>query len=255
MAVKATPIERFTILCYRCDRPLLTRTRWIGWEVECPHCRSLMSVPEPSVDKHPIPATAPYLGPKFCFNFPCPRCACLLQANTGMTGKPADCPTCAARFMIPAVNPGTGRPEKAPLLERQDEPPTPVHAYGASGFQAPQIIRTADGLLEIQCSFCQAINEIDADNCSACGAPFTMEAAATIEKISTRRWVHYSITAGVLGAIGFPLLIPAALAMWWGARAAMTIPVSNRGWLGLIGLFLGIAGFGGGLVFWYVMLK
>ena len=255
MADAAPHIERFTILCCRCERPVLARRNWIGWEVECPHCHSLMSVPEKPADQRPVPANSPHLGPKYCFNFSCPRCDCLLEANTGMSGKLGNCPTCAARFTIPVVSVRSGRPAKAELVEATDELPTPVHAFGASGYEAPQIIKTADGQLLIQCSLCQTINEIDANTCSGCGAPFTMEAAATGEKISSQRWGRYSITTGVLGMIAFPLLIPSLLAMWWGGRAALSIPIARRGWLGLAGLFLGLISFCGGLAFWYWVLK
>ena len=255
MAPAAMPIERFTILCCRCERPILARKNWIGWEVECPHCHSLMSVPEPPANQRPVPAEAPRLGPRYCFNFPCPRCDCLLEANTGMTGRLGNCPTCAARFTIPGVYPRSGRPEKAILLENTEELPTPVHAFGASGAQAPQIIHTPDGLLFILCPFCQERNEIDADECASCGSPFTMEAAATVEKMSTRRWISYSITSGVIGVIACPLVIPSLLAIWWGGRAAMSIPVSRRAWLGLIGLFLGLISLAGSVGFWYWVLK
>jgi len=255
MADATQATERFTIICRRCDRSMLARAQWIGWEVYCPHCSSLLCVPEAPENDVPVLARGPYLGARYCFNFACPRCECLLETHTGMHGTPGTCPACAARFTIPYLHERTRRPLKAELIEGAAENPTPVHAYGASGAAAPRIVRMADDALAIQCPNCDLYNQIDADICENCRTPFTMEAVATVGKLHTERWVRYSITSGIISIIIFPTFIPGLLAAWWGARAAMSSGGMRRSLLGLIGLALGVISFAGGVVFWYWKLK
>jgi DNA-directed RNA polymerase subunit RPC12/RpoP len=247
--------EHFTILCRRCDRPVLARTTWIGWEVQCPHCNSPMRVPEVSSDRRPVQAEGPDLSAKNCFNFACPRCECLLEAHTGMCGRPANCPTCAARFNVPFLHGRSGRPDRAVLIEGEAEDPTPVHAYGASGHQAPQIVTAADGTSVIECPRCEAYSPIDADICVACGAPFTIEAAATVGKLYRDHWASSSVTLGVVGILLFPTMVPGLLATWLGARSVMFTGSRRRPALGFVGLTLGLLSLAGGIAFWYWKLK
>jgi hypothetical protein len=247
--------ERFTILCLRCDRPLVARVSWVGWEVQCPHCCSPMRVPEAPGDGRPVRADGPDLSAKNRFNFPCPRCDCLLEAHTGMSGRLATCPTCAARLNVPFLRGKTGRPDRAVLIDGEAELPTPVHAYGASGHHAPQIIRRADGTCVIQCPRCNAHNPIDADTCDACGAPFTIEAAATVGKMHRDRRASSSLTLGVLAVLLFPTVIPGLAATWLGARSVMFAGSRRRSVVGFIGLGLGLLSLAGAVVFWYWKLK
>lgn len=248
-------VERFTILCCRCDRPVLARVAWVGWEVQCPHCYSPMRVPDVPADRQPVRADGPDLSAKNCFHFACPRCDCLLEAHTGMCGRLATCPTCAARFNVPFLRSRSGRPDRAVLIEGAAETPMPVHAYGASGHHAPQIVTCADGTSVIECPRCSAHSPIDADVCAACGTPFTIEAAATVGKLYRDRWATSSVTLGVLGVLLFPTLIPGLLATWFGTRSVMFAGSRRRSTLGFVGLGLGVLALAGGIAFWYWKLK
>ena len=254
-SVDSQPAERFTILCRRCDRLVFVRPGWVGREVQCPHCYSLMRVPEVPADGRPVRAEGPSLSERYCFNFPCPRCDCLLEGHTGMSGQPGTCPTCAARFRVPHVRRRSGMPEKAPLIEGEVEAPVPVHAYAASGHQAPRIVQREDGGSVIECPRCNAHNPIDADTCAACGTPFTMEAAPTVGKLRRDTRATASITLGVVGLIVFPLLIPGLAAMWLGLRSVMFAGPGRRSWLGVGGAVLGFLSLTGGVAFWYWKLK
>ncbi|MFQ5806893.1 MAG: hypothetical protein ACE5I3_10630 [Phycisphaerae bacterium] len=248
-------IQRFTILCRRCDRAVLAREAWIGREVQCPHCYSLMRVPDVPADGRPVPAEGPNLSEKRCFNFACPRCDCLLEGHTGMSGRCGTCPTCAARFTVPYLQARSGRPQKATLVEGETEGPVPLHAYAASGHQAPQIVRRDDGTSVIACPRCNAHNPIDADTCAACGTPFTMEAAPTIGKLRRDSRASSSITLGVVALVVFPALIPGMLATWLGLRSVMFGGAARRSTLGFVGLTLGLLSLIAGVTFWYFKLK
>jgi len=253
--VEPAAVIRFTIFCRRCERPVLARAAWVGREVRCPHCFSPMRVPEMPPDRRPVPADPPHLGACQGFNFPCPRCDCLLEAHTGMCGQHGRCPTCGAQFLVPFLHPSSGRPEKAPLLEGAADMPTPVHAYAASGCQAPQIIQAADGSRAIQCPRCNALSPIDADNCAACNTPFTIEAAATMGKLHRDTQATAALGLGIVGLVLFFLVLPGVVAVWLGLRSMMYSGPGRRSTLGVAGLALGLLGLAGGLVFWYFRLK
>lgn len=248
-------IPRFTMICRLCDRPVIARESWVGEEVHCPHCESLLCVPPPSQDGRPVRALGPNLSARRCFNFACPACECLLEAHTGMSGHSAICPTCAARFEIPYVDGRSGRARKAVLTEPSAEPLAPVHAYGASGAHAPRFVTDNAGQTVIQCPHCNAHNEIDADTCLACGTPFTMESAPTVGKLRQRNRATWSITLGVIALPLFPFFIPGVLAVWLGLSSAVFADPMRRSSKGLVGLILGLLSLIGAGVFWYVRLK
>lgn len=247
--------KRFTILCRRCDRALIARDAWMGREVQCPYCHSVMRVPPMPSSGQPVRAHEPNLAERLCFNFACPRCDCLLEAHTGMCGQPGTCPTCAARFRIPYLRGRSGVPEKATLVEGQAGMPTPVHAYAASGHQAPRIVARPDGTSVIECPRCNAYNPIDADTCTACGTPFTIEAAPSVGQLRRDTRATASVTLGVVGLVFFPVVIPGALAVWFGLRSTMFAGPARRSVLGLVGAALGLASLIGGGAFWYWKLK
>lgn len=244
-----TAEPRFVILCLRCDRPLLARPQWVGREVQCPHCFSVLRVPPQPADGQATRAAPPSLAPKRTFNFGCPRCGCLLEAHTGMCGNTGSCPTCAARFNIPYLHQASGQPYPATLVEGDVTDPTPLHAYAASGAEAPTIRRRPDGELEIECPRCKATNSIDSSTCAACGAPFTIEAAPTIEGY---RADNRATAALVLGIIAIPtcmLILPGGLAVYFALASMSHGGTSVRA---VIGLVLGLLGLAGGATLWLV---
>lgn len=247
--------QRFTVLCRRCDRPLIARRGWVGREVQCPHCSSLLRVPAESSDGRPVLAAGPNLSAKRCFNFACPRCDCVLEAHTGMSGQRGTCPTCAARFTIPFIRAGSGKPEKPVLIEGEAADPVPLHAYAASGCQAPRIVQRGDGDSVIECPRCNTHNPIDADTCASCGTPFTMEAAPTIGKLRRDSRATAALAFGVLALPLCFAIVPGLLASWLGLRSAMYAGSERRSTAGLVGLVLGLVSLIGGITFWYFKLS
>ena len=212
----ARSAQHYRVVCLRCNRTFLARSAWTGRDVECPHCSSVLSVPAPSEDGRPVRAGAPSVVPKKRFNFACARCECLLETNTGMSGQTGRCPTCAAQFIIPYVNPHSGVADRARLVESEVDDPTPLHAYAASGHQAPRIVRLDTGENVIACARCGAQSEIDADLRAGCGVPFTIEATPSIGSIESD---SRAVASLVLGIVGLPLtflFVPAALAVIFG---------------------------------------
>ncbi len=216
------PPTRFKLICLRCDRPMLARSEWIGREVQCPHCASVLRVPPPPPDGRPVTAQEPSRSPRRRFNFTCPRCGCVLEAHTGMSGSRGTCPTCAAVFSVPYVNPDTGEPDPISSFETETDERAPLHAYAASGHQAPILHRGVDGEMQIECPRCQARSPIEADACVRCGAPFTLEGAATAAKIERDNWASASLILGVISLPTFFLWLPAVLAVAFGLRSILT---------------------------------
>lgn len=245
----APPAERFVMLCLRCDRPVMTRVGWVGREVQCPHCSSVLRVPPPSRDGSTVRALGPDAAPKRFFNFACPQCECLLEGHTGMSGQPGRCPTCAARFTVPALRRGSDLPEPAQLVKGEAADPTPMHAYAASGDQAPQIVHVGDAAM-IECPRCRARNAIDADRCQTCSAPFTMDAAPTLSRIARDSRAVASLAFGLVGLALAPAFIPGLLATWFGFQAVVNPGHPGRSRLGMVGLGLGVLSLVGGLLFW-----
>lgn len=168
------------------------------------------------------------------FRFPCGACGSLLEATPDVVGQPGTCPTCAMQFVIPAPD------DALPRLPGRDVADTrPVlHAYAANGRAAPRIVHDADAL-RIECPRCGARCEIDANDCEACGAPFTIQSVATAPRYDGR-WA--GLISVVLGVFSVPL------SSWWlpGLGAVVTgiaalLMVSDRGtrWMALGGIALG----------------
>lgn len=251
-SLQAAP-ERFTITCLRCDRPMLARVLWVGWEVQCPYCQSVLSVPEAPQDGRIIRARGPYLGPRKYFNFACPRCESLLEGHTGMCGQSASCPTCAARMAVPHLR-HFGAPLAAELLEGDVGEAAPLHAYAASGASAPTIISRGN-LTLIVCPRCNAHCAIDADRCHSCDAPFTMDGAQTMQKARSDTYGVTAVVCGVLGVLFAPTFIPGLLAVWFGLQSLLQVGQFRRARSGLIGLTLGLISLAGGVAFVWWKLK
>jgi hypothetical protein len=150
---------------------------------------------KPSVFEKPRPAG---MGRRYGFN--CGYCSSRLEANESMAAQEGQCPTCGNTITIPILD-RYGRliDPKTRQIIKQD--PHPVHAYAAAGDRAPKIIRQKDGGQTIQCARCGAYSAITANNCKACGMPFTME-GTTLEAAGTNN--GFCVASLVLGIIGIP---------------------------------------------------
>lgn len=137
----------------------------------------------------------------------------MLESHTGMSGQRGACPTCATPLRIPALNPRTRQPFAAEVLAGEPQDPTPLHAYAASGTQAPQIHRHPDGALTIECPRCHAVSDISAEVCDHCGVPFTLEGAHASRNRAAPAFGIAALTCGVLALPLYQLVFPAALAI------------------------------------------
>jgi len=227
----AGPGRQFKMTCRRCERPVIVALDWVGREVRCPHCDSVVRVPPPRPDEQPARSQMPSLVPRRNFNFPCGRCGTLLETSTGLSDQPGQCPTCGVHLIVPRLDPYTGRPLPAQILDTELQAPTPLHAYAASGTDAPKIVKRADGALAIRCPRCNANNAIDANACAACGSPFTLEAAATVTGI---RYDGRALAAIIVAVIALLLsftplaVLPAAISIVLGLLAVRDALGANR---------------------------
>jgi len=242
--------SHFLMECLRCHRAMRARREWVGHQVQCPYCASYMRVPEPQPGAAPVRAEGPDVSPKRVFNFPCPRCGSLLQAHTGMIRQSATCPTCGARFVVPAVRGRRGMPEPAPLLEAPPDAPTPLHAYAASGEQAPRLIRRADGTMAIECPRCRAFNPVDADECRECATPFTMDTASTLEDVQSEQRSLAALTLGFVALLLFPLLVPGLVALGLGFATMLTPRQGRFPVKAAVGTAMAFVSLAGGVMFW-----
>ncbi len=202
----SNPPARFNVLCLGCGRQIAAASEWIGQEVRCPHCSATMTVLPPASSGRPVRAGLPRVAAGRRFNFACPRCESMLESAIDMSDQTGHCPTCGARFLIP----DTGRGAK--LVDGDDQDPTPMHAYAASGHQAPRIIRLPGGKIAIECPRCKTQSDIAADNCGCCGTPFTIEgvpapAAAGEDALGTA-----ALVIGIISIVLCPLIVPAVVA-------------------------------------------
>ncbi len=117
-----------------------------------------------------------------------------------MAAQEGQCPTCGNTIVIPIldrygrlIDPMTGK------IIKQN--PHPVHAYAAAGDRAPRIVRDDTGRQQIKCPRCNSLSPITANNCRACGMPFTME-GTTLEASGTSN--GFCVASLVLGIISIP---------------------------------------------------
>lgn len=247
--------NRFAFACFRCERPVTADRGWAGKEVRCPHCGSVQRVPESESQGAAVRGRAPSLTPKRYFNFVCQRCRSVLEAHTGMSNQRGHCPTCDAFFVVPAIDPRTGMPTGQAESEDDGELPTPVHAYAASGNQAPEIVRDDEGEPAIKCPKCNAHNELDANNCAACGMPFTIDGASLAQQ---GFWTGGSSTASmILGVISLPtamFFIPGLLAITLAWLQRRDSPTGTWPAAALLGLILGLLSLPFGVAVWFAVL-
>jgi DNA-directed RNA polymerase subunit RPC12/RpoP len=143
-------------------------------------------------------AAARAAGKRYGFN--CSYCSSRLEATEAVAAQEGQCPTCGNEITIPILD-RYGRliDPKTRQIIKQD--PHPVHAYAAAGDRAPQIIHADDGKRAIKCPRCGSRSPISANNCKACGMPFTME-GTTVEASGASN--GFCVASLVLGIIGIP---------------------------------------------------
>ena len=249
-------------VCHVCRTSLTVEDSQAGQMVRCPTCRQTLRVTAaptagPAV---PVAATAaaaafrprPGVGKRYGFN--CGYCSSRLEANEGMAAQEGQCPTCGNTITIPIID-RYGRliDPKTRQIIKQD--PHPVHAYAAAGDRAPQILRTGDGRRSIRCARCNAISPITANNCAACGMPFTMEGTTADVSGNNNGMAVASLVLGIIALV--PCVpIPGVLAVIFGIIAynrssGVEGAGSGRG-MAIAGIVLGAIGCCEGL---YMMLK
>src|SRR5438874_724567 len=229
-------------VCHVCRENLSAQEEQAGQLVRCPTCLTTLRVPAPQPQPAmaavgaggappaapPAPAAPPPPRPTFQQQFPnlrtggkrygfnCGYCSSRLEATEAMGAQEGQCPTCGNTITIPILD-RYGRliDPKTRQIIKQD--PHPVHAYAAAGERAPLIERSKDGKQTIRCPRCAGSSPITANNCKACGMPFTME-GTTLEASGTSN--GFCVASLVLGIIGIPAFcaagIPAVLAIVFG---------------------------------------
>jgi DNA-directed RNA polymerase subunit RPC12/RpoP len=263
--------------CVVCRTKLSAQPQQAGAQVLCPNCRTRLTVPQlaavpagvgvggGSMPPPPPPRAAPprpssamagfrptaAAGKRYGFN--CGYCSSRLEATESMAAQDGQCPTCGSTITIP-IQDRYGRliDPKTRQIIKQD--PHPVHAYAAAGERAPGITRQADGKQIIRCPRCSAASPIAANNCKACGMPFTME-GTTLEAAGTSN--GFCVAALVLGIIGVPAsctVVAPLLAIVFGGIGLSQVSKSGsegsgRG-MAIAGIVLGVIGGGLSLAFW-----
>lgn len=224
--------------CHVCQTSLSADESQAGKPVRCPTCLSTLRVPVPETVREPatvgasagagftqkpsppqsrvsVPQNLMPRGGGKRYGFNCGYCSSRLEATESLAGQHGHCPTCGNDIVIPIldrygrlIDPMTGK------IIKQD--PHPVHAYAAAGERAPAIVRQADRSQRIICPRCKGQSPITANNCRACGMPFTME-GTTLEATGTSN--GFCVASLVLGIISIPascMVIPSILAIVFG---------------------------------------
>jgi len=138
------------------------------------------------------------------FTFTCQRCGSPLEGRSSISKQLGRCPTCAAVFVVPDIDPRTGLPSGPAEVADDGELPTPMHAYAAAGEKAPRIRRLESGDLTIDCPRCGGSADVEAHLCPRCGLPFTIEGATTAAAVmpqSGQTWPHACLALGVLSLL------------------------------------------------------
>jgi DNA-directed RNA polymerase subunit RPC12/RpoP len=227
--------------CHVCRTQLSAEDQYTGQLVRCPTCLTATRVPAQSREPQPVPAAVggagdlpppprqqppprpPALNNPFRggvtggkrYGFNCPYCSSRLEATEAIAAQEGQCPTCGNNIVIPILD-RYGRliDPRTQQIIKQD--PHPVHAYAAAGDRAPRILRNTQGVQHIVCPRCNALSPMSANNCNACGMPFTME-GTTVDATGASN--GFCVASLVLGIVGLPAscaVIPSILAIVFG---------------------------------------
>jgi DNA-directed RNA polymerase subunit RPC12/RpoP len=233
--------------CRFCMSALQAEESQTGKMVRCPTCRTTMTVPPP-MDAAGMMKAASDRGfhqPGRRYGFNCPFCSSRLEANETMAAQEGQCPTCGNAIIIPMMD-RHGRLID-PITKKIIKPdPHPVHAYAAAGARAPVIRRTETGHPVIICPRCRAGSPVTANNCRACGMPFTMDGTTNSETGNTNGFCVASLVLGIIGILGFLFVIPSLLAVIFGITGytqAKQLDTKNSGKnLAIAGMTCGVVG-------------
>ncbi len=165
-------------------------------------------------------------GKRYGFN--CGYCSSRLEATEAMAAQEGQCPTCGNGIVIPIldrygrlIDPATGK------IIKQD--PHPVHAYAAAGDRAPGIIRAETGGQFIKCPRCSALSPIIANNCKACGMPFTMEGTTLEATGGSNGFCVASLVLGIISIPAFCTVITPLLAIIFGIIGLSQLGTTAKG--------------------------
>jgi uncharacterized C2H2 Zn-finger protein len=238
--------NKYAVRCPRCTQVVTVTRRWIGEQVRCPHCELRIVVPEPAEDGHIREAGVPPPVDVRAVSFACPRCDSVLESSAGLAGQTGRCPTCGARFVIPADS--RGRQTRAQAIDQDDADPVPMHAYAASGRQAPQIVQQPDGATAIRCPRCGAHSDIDANNCAGCGAPFSTEGVPRAYGGGTNALATFALVFGLIGLPLNPLFVFGGLAVVLGMASWLLRMETRPSGVAIAGMLLGLLSLGLGVL-------
>jgi DNA-directed RNA polymerase subunit RPC12/RpoP len=233
-----------TFRCHVCQTALHAEEAQAGGMVRCPSCLTALKVPDRT---GAVPAAA-ILGPSVAqggkrYGFNCPYCSSRLEANGAMAAQEGQCPTCGSTITIP-IQDRYGRLIDPKTRQIIKQAPHPVHAYAAAGERAPAILRDEHGNQQIRCPRCSALNPIVANNCRACGMPFTME-GTTLEASGTANgFCVASLVLGILSIPTFCIVITPLLAIIFGIIGLNQVKGSGGGGRGMAiaGIICGVVG-------------
>jgi hypothetical protein len=185
------------------------------------------------------------------FRFMCLRCSSVLEARESQSGSPGRCPSCAALFTIPMLDPLTGLAAGGADPGQDGELPAPVHAYAAAGHNAPRIMRLEDDSLRIVCPRCEHQSPVSADNCEGCGMPFTMSGMGqTLGRApGSMAALWMGVLAMFMGLCPLVGIIPGVIAIFLGISSFRKRGGSDA----VAGIILGVLGCAISLVMLLVM--
>lgn len=221
----------------------------VGAIVACPHCQKHFAVSEEGTPAVLIADDQPQSSMPVAivrFTFTCQRCDSVLEGRSDLSGQPGSCPTCGALFVVPEVDPATGRAQGPAIVADDGQLPTPMHAYATAGIKAPTIRRLDSGEQVVICPRCRTQMPIEANLCASCGIPFTMEGAASITRQvpETNQLATAALVVGIVGVatacipVGGPVALGLGIAAY--LKAGKIHPGHRGRGLAVAGIVLGL---------------
>lgn len=260
--------------CHVCQTPLSAEDQQAGQLVRCPTCSTTLRVPVSSPQMQAVGAGVGGAGGSYApprpqagfgqmsgfrtggrrYGFNCGYCSSRLEATEAMGAQEGQCPTCGNNITIPILD-RYGRliDPKTRQIIKQD--PHPVHAYAAAGERAPKILRQKDQKQIIVCPRCNGASPITANNCKACGMPFTMEGTTLEAAGSSNGFCVASLVLGIIGLPAFCTIITPVLAVIFGLIGYNQVSKAGaegggRG-MAIAGIICGVIGCG--MFVWFYM--